>query len=87
MTDKEALQKLDEAINEFVTGYADKGAILTGWVLTGSTKHPQMLSSDGYLTQHSQALPYHSQIGLLTAALEEKKNLVLINTWKQERSQ
>jgi len=85
MTDQEALQKLDEAISEFFNTAANAGSLVTGWVLTGSVKHPEMHSSDGYFTQHSEGLPYHSQLGLLTAGLEEKKNLVLINTWKAEK--
>jgi hypothetical protein len=83
--DHEALQLLDQAISEFLTTSVNSGDVLTGWVLTGSVKHPQMFSSDGYFTQSSSGLPYHSQLGLLTAALEEKKNLVLINTWKEEK--
>jgi len=84
-TDQKALQQLDDAISEFFNTAANAGAIVTGWVLTGSVKHPQMHSGDGYFTQTSEGLPYHSQLGLLSAALEEKKNLVLINTWKEEK--
>jgi hypothetical protein len=84
MTDHEAVAALDKAISTFVTASGNPGALLTGWVLSGSLKHPALHQSDGYFIQHSPGLPYHSQLGLLMAGLEEKKNLVLINTYKEE---
>jgi hypothetical protein len=45
-----------------------------------------MANSDGYFTQNSEALAFHSQIGLLSAALDEKKNMILINMWKGEEN-
>ena len=70
---------LDDAIGELV-GSQDPGAIVTGWVLSISVKHPTMPSGDGYISLNSEGLPYHSQIGLLHAALEDKNNQILVNT-------
>ncbi len=36
-----------------------------------------MGNSDGYIVDNSDGLPYHSQIGLLTASLDEKRNVIL----------
>jgi len=82
MTNKEALRELDEAVTRYFHGSGGAGEFVTGWVLSASVKHPAHQNSDGYFTQHSEGLPYHSQLGLLVAALEEKQNLVLINTMK-----
>jgi hypothetical protein len=49
-------------------------------VLSISVKHPTMPGGDGYISLHSEGLPYHSQIGLLHAALEDKNNQILVNT-------
>ena len=72
---------LDDATGEFV-GSQDPGAIVTGWVMSISVKHPTMPSGDGYITLHSEGLPYHSQIGLLHAALEEKNTSILLGALK-----
>ena len=72
---------LDDAIGEFV-GSQDPGALVTGWVLSISVKHPTMPSGDGYISLNSEGLPYHSQIGLLHAALEEKNTTILLGALK-----
>ena len=69
---------LDDAIDELVQE-GDPGAIVTGWVLSSSVKHPTMPRGDGHISLNSEGLPYHSQIGLLHAALEEKNNQILVN--------
>jgi hypothetical protein len=81
----EAQQRLDDAIADCVKATGDQGSILTGWVLCGSVQHPRTPGSDGYFTQHSQGLPYHSQIGLLTTSIDEKKNLVLVHNFMGKR--
>lgn len=70
---------LDDAIGDVVAD-GDPGAIVTGWVLSVSVKQPAAPRADGYISVHSEGLPYHSQIGLMHAALEEKNNQILINT-------
>jgi hypothetical protein len=84
MGDISAQAQLDAAIADYLSATGDDGAILTGWVLSGSVQHPNLPGSDGYFVEHSAGLPYHSQLGLLMTGLEEKKNLVLINTYKNE---
>lgn len=84
MSDISAKHTLDSAIAQHLKDTGDDGAILTGWVLSASVQHPGLPGSDGYFMEHSAGLPYHSQLGLLMTGLEEKKNLVLINTYKSE---
>jgi len=70
-------RELEEQIEKYIRTNAEGSEIITGWVLSVSVKHPRMEKSDGYIVENSDGLPYHSQIGLLTAAIEEKKNAVL----------
>jgi len=69
--------ELDEIIEKYIRANAQGNEIITGWVLCMSVKHPAMGSSDGYIVDNSDGLPYHSQIGLLTASLDEKRNVIL----------
>jgi hypothetical protein len=85
-TEEKSRAKLDHAISEYFDAAGDQGSIVTGWIITASVQHPTMANSDGYFTQNSEGLPFHSQIGLLSAALDEKKNMILINMWKGEEN-
>lgn len=87
MTRNQPMQHLDDAISEWVTAQSEGVEFVTGWVLSVSVKNASLPRSDGYLTHHSEGLPYHSQVGLLRVALEEMQNTVLINTWKLETGQ
>jgi len=69
--------ELDDSIREYVRRKATGGEIVTGWVLSVSLRHPEIAGSDGYIVDSSSGLPYHSQLGLLMAAMDEKKNIVL----------
>jgi len=69
--------KFDEYIEEYVRDNAEGEEIVTGWVLAVSVNHPGKVNSDGYIVDNSEGLPYHSQLGLLTAAIDEKKNIIL----------
>ena len=80
MSQKDGGVVLDDAIGELVQE-GDPGAIVTGWVLSISVKHPTMPGGDGYISLHSEGLPYHSQIGLLHAALEDTNNQILVTTF------
>lgn len=75
--------ELESYIEKYVRANADGAEIITGWVLSVSVKHPSMETSDGYIVENSEGLPYHSQIGLLTAALDEKRNTVLSQVIKE----
>ena len=81
MSETTAESVLEDAIGEFV-GSQDPGAIVTGWVMSISVKHPSMPGGDGYISLNSEGLPYHSQIGLLHAALEEKNTTILVGALK-----
>jgi len=80
MKTNEALAELDKAISAYSEAEGDQGAIVTGWVLSLSVMHPY-----GYFTTNSPGLPYHSQLGLLHAALEDKKATVLSNMLNEEK--
>jgi hypothetical protein len=80
MSHKDAGVVLDDAIGELVQE-GDPGALVTGWMLSISVKHPTMPRGDGYVSLHSEGLPYHSHIGLLHAALEDKNNQILVTTF------
>ncbi len=84
MHSNQPIEQLDDAIGEFVKANSDGAEFVTGWVLSVSVKNASLPRSDGYLSHHSEGLPYHSQVGLLRVALEEMQNTVLINTWKLE---
>jgi hypothetical protein len=77
MANTEAKRKIEEAIQEYVRAEAGQAEIVTGWVISISLKNSEVPNSDGYVVDQSAGMPYHSQIGLLTAALEEKKNTIL----------
>lgn len=75
--------ELEQEIEKYIRANADGAEIITGWVLSVSVKHPSMETSDGYIVENSEGLPYHSQIGLLTAAIDEKRNTVLSQVIKE----
>ena len=74
---------MDSAVEEYIRGNLDGSEIVTGWMLSVSVRHPAMENSDGYIVENSEGLPYHSQLGLLTAALDEKRNTILSQTLKE----
>jgi hypothetical protein len=71
------MNEFDNAVQEFVREVSDEKEIVTGWVLCATVKHPAIPNSDGYVVRHSEGLAYHSQIGLLQASLDEKRNVIL----------
>ena len=80
---QEARQRLEDAIEAWVKERGDGGDLVTGWMLLTSVKHPNLPNSDGYTIDHSSGLPYHSQLGLLVGALDDRKNTVLLNTFSE----
>lgn len=80
-----ARRALDEAITEFMRETGDGGEVVTGWVMSCSVKHSTLPSSDGYALEHSEGLPYHSQLGLLQAALDERRHTVLAGLLREDR--
>ena len=73
-------EKFDEYVQDYIRANADGGEIVTGWVLCASIQHPGVAHSDGYIVDTSAGMPYHTQIGLLTAGIDEKKNSILLQT-------
>ena len=78
-TDKEQRQ-LEKAIDDYVDASNDIGAFVTGWVIVASLSSPghDSAQSDGYVTMMSEGLPHHAQLGLLTVALDDKKNVTML---------
>lgn len=81
---QEEKQKIDDAISAFIRAKGNGGEIVTGWVLLTTVKHPKLPNSDGYISENSDGLPYHAQLGLIYAGLEEKKNTVFANILRKE---
>jgi len=75
-------EQFDQAVSDYVAA-EDKGLIVTGWVLSAVVKHPSNPTMDGYVVEHSEGMPYHSQLGLLSASLDEKRNNVLNQVIKE----
>lgn len=83
MVSQEAKAKLDQAISDYVKSEVTESDIVTGWVVGITVKHPELANSDGYVIENSAGMPYHSQIGLITAILDEKRNTVLSQVIKE----
>lgn len=80
----DAKKVFDRAISDYVANSAGhEGEMVTGWVLSLTVKHPNFGSGDGYIVEHSEGMPYHSQLGLLHAALNEKTNVILSQVIKE----
>ena len=77
MGNTEAKPALDDAVEKFIKAEAGDGNIVTGWVIGISLKNVNVPNSDGYVVENSDGMPYHSQIGLITAVLDEKRNTIL----------
>lgn len=77
-TDKKGIEK---SIDEYLKSSGD-GSFATGWVLVVSMSSPSYSQDDGdgYLTIASDGLPHHVQVGLMTVALEDKRNIGFIST-------
>ena len=71
--------ELDQIISEYVAKNmsTDGTDIVTGWILCVSVKHPSLPGSDGYVAEHSEGMPYHTQLGLLHAITDEKRGIVM----------
>lgn len=77
---KKTLDGMDQAINTHVKTNRTKGSIVTGWIVIASVSDVENADRDGYIMQSSQSLPHHTQIGLLSMALDDKRNLGIIST-------
>lgn len=79
---KETLDKIDEAIVSHVKTHKDGGPVVTGWIVIASVAESEHMERDGYIVQTSAAMPHHVQVGLLSMALDDKRNLGILATLK-----
>lgn len=78
MERSKTFKALDAAVDEHVKNtYGEDGTFITGWVMVASLSSPghDASSSDGYISFSSEGMPHHAGFGLLSLAIEEKKNL------------
>ena len=77
---KKGLDAIDDAITAHVKAQRSKSSIVTGWVVVASISDSEHIEHDGYIMQSSPSLGHHNQVGLLSVALDDKRNLSLIST-------
>lgn len=77
---KKTLNAIDNAINIHVKTNRTKGSIVTGWIVIASVSDAENADRDGYIMQSSQSLPHHTQVGLLSMALDDKRNIGIVST-------
>ncbi len=77
---KKTLNGIDNAINTHVKTNRTKGSIVTGWIVIASVSDVENADRDGYIMQSSQSLPHHTQVGLLSMALDDKRNIGIVST-------
>lgn len=77
---KKTLRAIDNAISNHIKGNRSRTSILTGWIVIASVSDIESEERDGYVMQASERLPHHTQLGLLSMALEDKKNISMIAT-------
>jgi hypothetical protein len=82
MNEDETYRVLDDAITAHVKASGSEDVFTTGWILvvSASSVQHQIGEQDGYVTYTSEGLPHHTQVGLLTIAKDDKKNLGLLAT-------
>lgn len=77
----DSYKQLDAAIDNHIRSTEIDGIFTTGWVIicsVSSVGHDET-NSDGYLTFTSDGLPHHSQIGLLSVALDDRRNMSMLS--------
>lgn len=81
MSVNETFRALDNAIDAHVKNTNEDGVFVTGWAIVASLSSPShdIGASDGYITYTSDGLPHHAQVGLLTIALDDKKNIGILS--------
>lgn len=79
---KKTLDAIDDALTDHVKAQRGGSSIVTGWVLVASVSDSENPEHDGYILQSSAALSHHTQVGLLSVALDDKRNIGLLSTIK-----
>jgi hypothetical protein len=85
-TVNETFRALENALDAHIKNTNEPGSFATGWLIVSSISSPShdIGSTDGYITYTSDGLPHHAQIGLLTLALDDKKNMGILSTLAQQ---
>lgn len=79
---KKTLNGIEDSINDHVKSNRSKSSIVTGWMVIASVSDVENPDRDGYILQSSTSLPHHTQVGLLSMALDDKKNLSILATMR-----
>lgn len=79
-TPNETLRTIDDSINTHIKERRGKSSIVTGWIVIASISDVQSPNKDGYILQASESLPHHTQVGLLSMALDDKRNIGIVST-------
>jgi|TARA_R110000803_G_C11941273_1_gene316606 hypothetical protein len=79
-TPNETLRTIDDSINTHIKEHRGKSSIVTGWIVIASISDVQSPNKDGYILQASESLPHHTQVGLLSMALDDKRNIGIVST-------
>lgn len=77
---KRTVEGMENAINEHVKTHKGGDPIVTGWIVIASVQDAEEGEMDGYIMQSSLAMPHHIQVGLLSLALDDKRNLGILST-------
>jgi hypothetical protein len=77
---KETINGIDDAINNHVKTHKEGGNIVTGWIVIASVSESDHPERDGYVVQSSEGMPHHAHVGLLSMALDDKRNHGIIAT-------
>lgn len=79
---KRTLNAIDQSISDHIKSNRTRTSIVTGWIVIASVSDIENEDRDGYILQASDRLPHHTQLGLLSMALEDKKNISMLATIK-----
>ena len=77
---KRTVNGMEDAINTHVKTHKGGDPIVTGWIVIASVQDAEEGEMDGYIMQSSLAMPHHVQVGLLSLALDDKRNLGILST-------
>lgn len=77
---RETVNGIEEAINKHVKEHKEENSIVTGWIVIASVAESNHMERDGYIIQTSPSMPHHVQVGLMSMALDDKRNLGIIAT-------
>jgi len=77
------MSNLETAISDYIKSYAEDGTFVTGWVSVVALSSPtsDQNGSSNYAIVTSEGLPYHTEVGLLKVALDDKQSLSMVNTF------